>query len=108
MIYLIREKFVNLDTGKLIDLLKIGYTDDNNFNDRMSQYRLHCPGFKLLLTIKGCDDKIEKALHRYFREYLYNELTMIIEKYNIDVFRIDGGLKEPSEMVIDKDIIEEF
>ena len=69
MIYLIREKFVNLDIGKLVDLLKIGYTEDSNFKDRMSQYRLHCPGFKLLLTINECDDRIEKALHRYFREY---------------------------------------
>ena len=40
------------------------------------------------------------------REYLYNELTRIIEKYNIDVFRIDGGLKEPSEMICNNEIIE--
>ena len=40
------------------------------------------------------------------RDYLYNELNRIIEKYNIDVFRIDGGLKEPSEMICNNEIIE--
>ncbi len=30
-------------------------------------------------------------------EYVYNSITGIIRKYKLDLFRIDGGLKEPSE-----------
>lgn len=31
------------------------------------------------------------------REYVYNSICGVIEKYRLDLFRIDGGLKEPSE-----------
>lgn len=31
------------------------------------------------------------------RDFVYNTLCDIIERYDLDVFRIDGGLKEPSE-----------
>lgn len=31
------------------------------------------------------------------REYVYNSICGVIDKYNLDLFRIDGGLKEPSE-----------
>ncbi len=31
------------------------------------------------------------------REYVYNSISGVIEKYKLDLFRIDGGLKEPSE-----------
>lgn len=30
-------------------------------------------------------------------EYVYNSITGIIKKYKLDLFRIDGGLKEPAE-----------
>lgn len=31
------------------------------------------------------------------REYVYNSICGVIDRYNLDLFRIDGGLKEPSE-----------
>lgn len=31
------------------------------------------------------------------REYVYDNISKIIEKYKLNLFRIDGGLKEPSE-----------
>ena len=31
------------------------------------------------------------------REYVYNSICGVIDKYRLDLFRIDGGLKEPSE-----------
>jgi len=40
------------------------------------------------------------------KQYIVDNLTRIIEYYNLDIFRIDGGLKEPSEMVVDNNIIE--
>ena len=33
-------------------------------------------------------------------EYVYNSICGIIDKYKLDLFRIDGGLKEPSEELI--------
>ncbi|MHB1152702.1 MAG: glycoside hydrolase family 36 protein [Eubacteriales bacterium] len=32
-------------------------------------------------------------------EYVYNSITGILKKYRLDLFRIDGGLKEPAEHV---------
>ncbi len=73
MIYLLRQKGFNFKTNKLEDILKIGYTEDSNFSKRVSQYKLHNPLISILFTIKDADENIEKALHRYFREYLYDD-----------------------------------
>lgn len=90
MIYVLRQKGINFKTNKLEDLLKIGYTEDSNYNNRMAAYKLHNPFTYILYTIKEADDKIETALHRYFRKYRYDNYGKEWFYYNqkiIDFFK---------------------
>jgi hypothetical protein len=73
MIYLIETTYYNKDTNKVLDLLKIGYTEDNNKDKRFTLYKLHNPGFKLLYEILGYNEDIEKRIQYKFRDLLYSE-----------------------------------
>ena len=44
MIYLIKSSGYD-ENDNYIDLLKIGYTEDNNRNKRFMAYRMHSPGY---------------------------------------------------------------
>lgn len=47
MIYLIETTYYNKETKKVLDLLKIGYTEDSRKDIRFMAYKMHNPGFKL-------------------------------------------------------------
>lgn len=57
MIYLIKVEY------KDITLLKIGYTEDNNWEKRKTQYKLHNPLCEFLFNIEGGTEVMEKSLH---------------------------------------------
>ena len=65
MIYVIRTKYSSCT------LLKIGYTGDDNFDTRMSQYKMHNPLYEVIYKIPEGDEEDEKSLHWLFRKYLY-------------------------------------
>ena len=67
--------------------IKIGYTEDKNFNRRMKSYKTHYPFYELLYTIPGCTKEDEDNLHLYFRKYnkgteWFEECDEIIEFFN--------------------------
>ena len=65
MIYLLRTKYYNCT------LLKIGYTRDNNFKNRINNYKLHNPMIEVLYKILGGDEVDEANLHYLFRNFIY-------------------------------------
>lgn len=69
MIYLINVTYYNKDTKEIIDLLKIGFTD--NWKARQSQYFLHNPNIKILHLIEEGTEEHEKKLHFKFNKYKY-------------------------------------
>ena len=73
MIYLIETTYYNKETKEILDLLKIGYTEDNKKDFRYSHYRLHNPGFQLLYEIPGYNEDIERRIQYKFRNLKYNE-----------------------------------
>lgn len=73
MIYLIETTYYNKNTKEILDLLKIGYTEDSNKDKRFTLYKLHNPGYKLLYEISGYDEDIEKRVQYKFRDLKYNE-----------------------------------
>lgn len=60
MIYLIETTYYNKDTKEVLDLLKIGYTEDNNKDKRFQLYKLHNPTCKVLYEIPDLPEDIEK------------------------------------------------
>ena len=72
MIYLIETTYYNKETKEVLDLLKIGYTEDSNKDKRFTLYKLHNPGYKLLYEILGYDEDIEKRIQYKFRNLLYS------------------------------------
>lgn len=73
MIYLIETTYYNKETKEVLDLLKIGYTEDSNKDKRFTLYKLHNPRYKLLYEILGYDEDIEKRIQYKFRNLLYSE-----------------------------------
>ena len=65
MIYVIKIEYKN------IDLLKIGYTKDENKDIRYSQYKMHNPLYQVIYEIPGATEEQEKALHLKFSKYLH-------------------------------------
>ena len=70
MIYLINTTYYNKETKEVIDLLKIGFTD--NWNKRKTQYQLHNPIFKTIHLIEDGTEEQESKLHYKFREKKYD------------------------------------
>ena len=73
MIYLIETTYYDKETKEVLDLLKIGYTEDSKKDKRFMAYRMHNPGYKLLYEILGYDEDIEKRIQYKFRNLLYSE-----------------------------------
>ena len=73
MIYLIETTYYNKETKEVLDLFKIGYTEDSKRDRRFTLYKLHNPGYKLLYEILGYDEDIEKRIQYKFRNLLYSE-----------------------------------
>lgn len=59
MIYLIKSSGYD-ENDNYIDLLKIGYTEDNNKDKRFQLYKLHNPTCKVLYEIPDLPEDIEK------------------------------------------------
>lgn len=72
MIYLIETTYYNKDTKEVLDLLKIGYTEDSKKDKRFMAYRMHNPRHKLLYEVLGYDEDIEKRIQYKFRGLKYN------------------------------------
>ena len=53
MIYLIETTYYDKETKEVLDLLKIGYTEDSKKDKRFMAYRMHNPGYKLLYEVLG-------------------------------------------------------
>ena len=73
MIYLIETTYYNKETKEVLDLLKIGYTEDSNKDKRFTLYKLHNPGYKLLYEVLGYSEDIEKRIQYKFKDLLYSE-----------------------------------
>ena len=70
MIYLIKSAGYG-DDNKYIDLLKIGYTDENAKDKRYISYKLHNPTCKVLYEILGGTEDQEKRIQYKFKDLLY-------------------------------------
>lgn len=70
MIYLIKSFGYTEDKG-YFDLLKIGYTRDNNYKSRLMTYRYHNPTCELLYIIPEATEIDEDNLQYYFRDYQF-------------------------------------
>lgn len=86
MVYLINTTYYNKDTKEIIDLLKIGYSEDSNWKARLTSYKLHNPCCKVLFTIEGITEEYEKLLHLHFynqrfpdygKEWFYYDQSII-------------------------------
>lgn len=73
MIYLIETAYYDKETKEVLDLLKIGYTEDSKKDKRFMAYRMHNPGYKLLYEVLGYSEDIEKRIQYKFKDLLYSE-----------------------------------
>lgn len=71
MIYLIETTYYNKDTKEVLDLLKIGYTEDSKKSSRFQTYKLHNPTCKILYEISNLSEDIEKRIQYKFRDLKY-------------------------------------
>ena len=70
MIYLIESVGRDKRDNKIKSFLKIGYSEDKVFKNRLNTYYLHNPHCEILYTIpEGTQDQ-EKLLHYKFKKYL--------------------------------------
>lgn len=72
MIYLIKSAGYGKDNN-YIDLLKIGYTEDNKKDKRFLAYKLHNPTCKVLYEIPSLSEDIEKRIQYKFRSLKYKD-----------------------------------
>ena len=100
MIYLIEATYYDKVNKKIIDLLKIGYT--NNLKKRFAQYVSNNPEVQLLDDRSGGED-LEKYLHKYFSKYKYPKLEewFYYDDEIVDNFQLVNlpESKEDEEMV---------
>ena len=73
MIYLIETTYYDKETKEVLDLLKIGYTEDSKKDKRFMAYRMHNSGYKLLYEVLGYSEDIEKRIQYKFKDLLYSE-----------------------------------
>ena len=71
MIYLVNVTYYNKETKEILDLLKIGYTD--NWNKRKSQYLLHNPGVQEIYLIDDGTEEQESKLHYKFKDFRFED-----------------------------------
>ena len=71
MIYLINVTYYNKETKEILDLLKIGYTD--NWDKRKSQYLLHNPGIQEVYLIDDGTEEQESKLHYKFKDFRFKD-----------------------------------
>lgn len=106
MLYLIETVYYEKETGKVLDLLKIGYTKDDpkTISGRFIAYKLHNPGCKILYKIPGLTDRDEKAIQKKFENFIYPDYGR--EWFNWDQSIIDFfkelSMSEDCRGILDK------
>ena len=71
MIYVGISPYKNED-GTYCDLIKIGYTKDENRDKRLLMYTSHNPSFKFVYKFVGGTEDQEHRLHYKFRDYIHH------------------------------------
>lgn len=71
MIYVLEIVYYDKNNKEVIDLMKIGYTGDNNFENRKQNYILHNPLVDFLYLIPEGTLELESLLQSYFSKYRY-------------------------------------
>ena len=97
MIYVIKVEY------KDIDLLKIGYTKDENKDTRYSQYKMHNPLYQVIYEIPGAGRDKEKALHDYFSCYRYKGKGREWFEYNEEIVDYFSALKKKYKIRVKED-----
>ena len=99
MIYVIKVEY------KDIDLLKIGYTKDENKDSRFTQYKMHNPLYQVIYEIPGADRDKEKALQDLFSCYRYKGKGKSREwfEYNEEIVDYFSALKKKYETRVKED-----
>lgn len=111
MVYLVETVYYNKHTKEVLDLLKIGYTKDENLKSRLVQYKLHNPMYKLLFTIPDVDESVEKAIQLYFQGFQFPDYGKEWFVYNeeiIDFFKTHTTPESILECPEVKKSIEEY
>ena len=83
MIYVFESTYFNKFDKSIIDLIKIGYTD--NWRKRIDQYKLHNPGIKVLFIYSEGTEEDEKSLHQLFNNYKYPDYGNEWFNYSDDI-----------------------
>ena len=102
MIYLIEVTYYIKETGGILDLLKIGFTD--NSSRRMLAYKYHNPGFKQLGEIEDGTLRDETNLHYHFRKYKYPDFGNEWFLYNDEIVEFFKTHKTSESLYYDIDI----
>lgn len=90
MIYVIkslakRDKNKPVSLTNAIEVIKIGYTKDENYKKRLSAYSTHNKNYDTLFTISGGTKEDEYNLHQYFKDLLYDSEWFILDP-SIEIF----------------------
>ena len=84
MIYVIKsfgvkDQTKELDINNLIEIIKIGFTEDSNQERRISSYSTHNKAYKVLLKIPEGTQEDEHDLHQYFKDFQYFDREWFID-----------------------------
>lgn len=102
MLYLIESVWHDKKADKIIDLVKIGYTE--NFKKRWTSYKLHNPLCVLLDTIEDGTEDDEKRLHYHFKDLIYPDYGkewFIFDQSIIEFFNTHRTSSSLSSLPID-------
>ena len=85
-----------LSLNNLIEIIKIGYTDDNSIDKRMSSYSTHNKSYDILLKIPRGTYEDEHNLHQFFKKLEYDREWFIVDENNTieNFFKENKTLKE--------------
>jgi hypothetical protein len=100
MIYLILSAaFDPIDSNKFIKILKIGFSEDLSYDNRITSYKNHNPSCKILNTIPCGDRQDEANLHGYFRKYrIFNKEWYEYNDEILDFFNTHTTKESLSEL----------
>lgn len=95
MIYLIESIGRDNNDDEVKTFLKIGYSEDKVFKNRLNTYYLHNPHCRLLCTILGGTQEQEKLLHYKFKNYLAYRREWYIDNIGeiIDFFKTHSTIE---------------
>ena len=76
----------DITPDNIIEIIKIGYTEDSNLEKRMSAYSTHNKIYKILLKISEGTQEDEHNLHQYFKNFKYDTEWFVDKDDNIEKF----------------------